>query len=717
MVAGILAVRQANRAADATDSAVARRVAAQAQLADSVDRALMLAAAAQHVEDSPESRAGLLAALSRIPQLSAVRPRGGIVLEVSPDGRTLVTLDTDHRFWFHDAATLELVGHYDPYPDRDVHGIVSNGSHLDFNADGTRLAVALLDVTDGVVRVLDPATYEPVAAQPGGQPDGALSTGVELSADGRYLAVSVALFESSAGQGQWVYLWDLTRPEQPLRRIEMPSDTFHIEFSRDGRLLYAAPSYQSDAAGTGLRIYDVRTGALTDRRRDGGQGLELSPDGRTLAYGVGADLVLSDAATGDIRHRLPANEVQRLTFSADGRLVAAVSDAARVWETDTGRLLETIPLEGPADDVAFDARGDRIFVPSDGRLLALDLAGDDRYVQRTTAADPGLVPGLGNFRDASPYATAMAISQYDPKRGFSVLRVEDRSTGRTSARLGQFDSHVWSPDGRHLLFTDGRGRLRVVDWRTGQETARRRFVAEDLAYTLDGSRILTNGPEGLVLLDAHTLAEVTEPVSLPDRLIAHAAVGPGEDTAVVVTAQDTGAAFDLFTAPDRWLLLDLRTGETLQEGRLQEPAYSMDVSPDRSRMAAASGGAMEIVDLRTGESTVPADTGTTAESEGDGVTFSPDGRLVASTDGNRVSLWDGTTGALLGTVASGDEGVDPMFLDDQALLLPYSDGSTFVWDTSPQYAMDTACRIVGRGLTREEWRVAFGDMPYEDVCG
>lgn len=65
----------------------------------------------------------------------------------------------------------------------------------------------------------------------------------------------------------------------------------------------------------------------------------------------------------------------------------------------------------------------------------------------------------------------------------------------------------------------------------------------------------------------------------------------------------------------------------------------------------------------------------------------------------------------------GEGTATPVFLDDQALLLPYPDGSTYVWDTSPQYAVDTACRIVGRGLTREEWREAFGDRPYEDVCG
>ena len=190
MVAGILAVRQANRADDATASATARRAAAQAQLADRVDRSLALAAAAQHVEQSPESRTGLLAALARSPQLSTVRPLAGTWMSVNPNGRTLVTLDADHRFWFYDTSTLELVGRYDPFPDLAMDGVAGNVAPLAFTRDGDRLAVALLDGQDGVVRLLDPATYEPAATQPGGQPEAFSTNDVEFSADGRYLAVS-----------------------------------------------------------------------------------------------------------------------------------------------------------------------------------------------------------------------------------------------------------------------------------------------------------------------------------------------------------------------------------------------------------------------------------------------------------------------------------------------------------------------------------------------
>ena len=143
----------------------------------------------------------------------------------------------------------------------------------------------------------------------------------------------------------------------------------------------------------------------------------------------------------------------------------------------------------------------------------------------------------------------------------------------------------------------------------------------------------------------------------------------------------------------------------------------MTVAPDGERMAVASANGMELVDLRTGRSRLPAEAEGTAESEGQLVTFSPDGALLASGDSaGRVSLRDGRTGALLGTVHAGDGRSGPVFLDAHRLLLQHFDGEQYVWDTSDDWARFTACRIVGRGLTRAEWRAVFGDRPYLDVC-
>jgi hypothetical protein len=95
VVAGLTAVRQRDRApgsaADADDAAVAadaRRVGAQALVAGDIDRSLLLAVEGVGLDDSPDTRANLLAALSRNPAL--VRSTGVDeplwALDVSPDG-------------------------------------------------------------------------------------------------------------------------------------------------------------------------------------------------------------------------------------------------------------------------------------------------------------------------------------------------------------------------------------------------------------------------------------------------------------------------------------------------------------------------------------------------------------------------------------------------------------------------------------------------------
>ena len=67
--AGIAAVRQADRAREATVAADARRVGTQALVESDIDQSLLLAVAANHLDDSPETRASLLSALSKAPEL------------------------------------------------------------------------------------------------------------------------------------------------------------------------------------------------------------------------------------------------------------------------------------------------------------------------------------------------------------------------------------------------------------------------------------------------------------------------------------------------------------------------------------------------------------------------------------------------------------------------------------------------------------------------
>jgi hypothetical protein len=54
--------------------------------------------------------------------------------------------------------------------------------------------------------------------------------------------------------------------------------------------------------------------------------------------------------------------------------------------------------------------------------------------------------------------------------------------------------------------------------------------------------------------------------------------------------------------------------------------------------------------------------------------------------------------------------------DGHTIQVANSRGEAFRWDTDPVAWQAFACRTVGRNLTREEWREAFGSEDYRVTC-
>ena len=95
LVAGLLAVRQANRADRATVAADARRVGAQALVAEDIDQSLLLAVEGMRLDDSIDTRANLLAALNRSPELIGSIRGEGTLVDVSDDGELVAVSGAD----------------------------------------------------------------------------------------------------------------------------------------------------------------------------------------------------------------------------------------------------------------------------------------------------------------------------------------------------------------------------------------------------------------------------------------------------------------------------------------------------------------------------------------------------------------------------------------------------------------------------------------------
>jgi DNA-binding beta-propeller fold protein YncE len=116
-----------------------------------------------------------------------------------------------------------------------------------------------------------------------------------------------------------------------------------------------------------------------------------------------------------------------------------------------------------------------------------------------------------------------------------------------------------------------------------------------------------------------------------------------------------------------------------------------------------------------------------------GVAYSPDGTLLAATTIglSTTRLWKAQTGAPVGDqfTAGPTPFTDRTFVidhfiaagpsfapDGTHLATPSFDGATTVWDLSADHWLAAACDLVGRNLTRDEWRQHMGSTGYRATC-
>jgi WD40 repeat protein len=173
-----------------------------------------------------------------------------------------------------------------------------------------------------------------------------------FSPDGRELATS--------GADGLIRVWDFG--QRTVRREIVASNRalFTTTYSRDGSEIITGDEngeLHVFRCSTGQRRCHVRIGtsAITS--------LAVSPDGRTLAAGVGKAIALIDYPTCDVRKSFGPCAVGQLAYSPDGELIAVGGEASRdivVFSTDGEeqyRLPHTCGISGLS------------FSP-DGRLLA-----------------------------------------------------------------------------------------------------------------------------------------------------------------------------------------------------------------------------------------------------------------------------------------------------------------------------------------------------------
>lgn len=280
---------------------------------------------------------------------------------------------------------------------------------------------------------------------------------VTVAPDGRTVAAShcsgtVQLFDAASGR--------------PLHRLRVNHGRLgSFAFSPDSKLLATTGRGWRfrDAASGGVNIWDVVSGAQVHSLSDNTvhSAVAFTPDGRTLyASGMDGRLTMYDPTTGERRNQQVVSQLQMMAFTADGKQLAAVTEAGAfvVLDAADGKVMHTVPVMADRFQ-AFQA------LSPDGRRLAVG-NGSSTYVFDLPGGKLLPLKFAGGRRQAfggspvafSPDGKTLAIA------AGSILLC-DAATGdeQRPIRGGHVNAVAYSSHGKTLISGDAYGHVLIWD--------------------------------------------------------------------------------------------------------------------------------------------------------------------------------------------------------------------------------------------------------------
>jgi WD40 repeat protein len=731
LIAGSFALVQRGRARHSATVANAGRLAAQSRevAGKHPDLGLLLALEAGRLDDSIDTRGTLLGALEHGSRIRAWlqgfdTPVGGTAF--SPDGKLLATVTLDGTtLW--DTATWRPVGP----PLRSAQG---DWQGVDFSPDGRTLAIA---GGEGRVELWDVSTRKTVreltdpAAAASAEP--ALSV-VRYSPDGSVIA-------AGPQETNHITLWAVASGRvigRPIITNPPGSGAQSVSFSPDSKRI-AVPG----APGT-VGIWEVATGRRVGKPlaigTDGVEAAIFARGGRILiASDDSGSVSMVDIATGQpIRPPLSVGDkpAASLDLSPDGRLLAAASfeGSVFVWDVKTGTPFGSplIADARPVNDVAFSPDG-RTLVSSHLRSVVVwDMSGG-QAIGEPLGGQRDLATDVSFSRDGK----WLAVGQLD---GGTI--VYDTATRREALRIdigSVVSAVVFHPDGNLIAIGTIDGKIRLFDAKSGAAVGSfldgGSSAIWQLAFSPDGRLLAAavdpNGVDGFYVQQRHGEVQLWD---VDSRSRAGREIAPGAGSVLSLAFNRDGtllATGSYFGRLDLWdVATRARRGKPMRVA--DDGVLSVAFDPS-GRLVAGAGaiGPVRVWRVADQRPAFPPLTGQTGPVTG--VAFDAAGSFLGTTSvfgGSR--LWDPATGLgygdeLLGSPrpASLVPSIDLPFLglrnafspDGKLLAVGGVETFAMLWDVDPAVWRQRACAIVGRNLSREEWKLYLpSGTPYRATC-
>ena len=561
--------------------------------------------------------------------------------------------------------------------------------------DVTGVPVALADLDRGG---LDPTSSVTVAFSPRGDRLALATT------------AGVELWSLRSGRPSSSRRFDVVRRGSSLPVTAVALDDTHLYAGVEGRIA----RWRLGDPGGPKRLEDLTLPG--DRPRP--YQFALGSGGR-LAAAMANKRVLQWRVEGDAAVGAPTlhgfdDWATAVAYSGDGRrLVAGGADqVTRLFETDTGTLVRTLPGPAPLTGVAFS--GNRpLTTDSDGTLRAWP---DDDPLWRSGGSE------LYNLSTDAGARTWLAGGT--PADGIQLWRLGGSATRMPTPANGlpagtQSGAVAVAPDGRFLLGATFDGR--VLSWPLGEAGAGTVSAVDvGLGYI---SFVQVAPDSRLVVAMGYLGDSCALLLADPDGRLRQVATVPTPDPQMVWFSADSRTL--AVALPDRRVVLwdvaePARPRVAGEVAGLDSTPISIAFAPTSATLAVGtSSGRVSVWDVASASSPrMTAEFGD-PHAAPNCVLFSPDESLLVATSGDqRIWGWDLTDPdadeALFSLAGDLGRPWDARFLSDGRLAVSGGNGAMRVWDLDPAAATEQLCRARGDALAADEWsRYLPGVTPRE----